>query len=53
MPVVHVILLVFAFVLAALASFGVNHPKLIFGWAALALFLLDLVINGVSTFKGA
>jgi len=48
MPIVHVILLVFAFVLAALASMGINHPKLIFGWAALALFLLDLAWGGIS-----
>jgi hypothetical protein len=41
---VTLILLVLAFVLLALAAFGVNAPKINFGWAGLALLsLADLL----------
>lgn len=42
----NLILLVFAFVLAALATFNISAPKINFGWAAIALYLLSLVIGG-------
>lgn len=40
-----VILLVFAFVLAALAAFNVGQPRWSLGWAALACYFLSLILE--------
>lgn len=44
---VRIILLVFAFILALLASFGISTSKIQFGWMALALFFLSIILEGV------
>lgn len=42
-----IIILVFAFVLALLASFNISLPKVNFGWLAIALWLLYLILGGL------
>jgi hypothetical protein len=43
---IPLIVLVFAFVLAALASFNISHPKFNFGWGSIALWFLYLILGG-------
>jgi len=42
---ISIILLVFAFVLAALATFNVGQPRWSLGWASLACFFLSLLFG--------
>lgn len=42
------ILLVFAFVFACLASRGFGSPPWQLGWLALAFFLLSLIVTGAA-----
>jgi hypothetical protein len=39
------ILLVFAFVLASLATFNVGQPRWSLGWASLACYFLSLILG--------
>ena len=41
------ILLVFAFVLLAVAAFNVPSQKVSLGWAGLACYILSLLVHGV------
>jgi hypothetical protein len=43
---ISTILLVFAFVLAALAVFNVGAPRWSLGWASLACYFLSLLLSG-------
>lgn len=43
---ISTILLVFAFVLAALAAAGVGHPRVHLGWAAIACWVLEVLLGG-------
>lgn len=42
----NLILLVFAFVLAALATFNVGAPRWSLGWGSLACYFLSLILGG-------
>jgi len=42
----HLILLIFAFVLACLAAYSVSAGRWSLGWAALAVYFLDLLLTG-------
>lgn len=46
---VSIILLVFAFVLACLASRNYGAPNWSLGWAALAFYFLSLLLGSVGT----
>jgi hypothetical protein len=43
---VQLILLVFAFVFAVLAAWGLGMPRWYLGWASLACFYLSLILGG-------
>lgn len=45
MPTVHLILLVFAFVLFVLASLNISYPKVHLGWLGLAFLTLALWLH--------
>ena len=47
--VILLVLLILAFVLAGLAGVGVAHPRLHFGWIAIALIVLVGIIERVAT----
>jgi len=42
---ISLILLVFAFVLAALATFNIGQPRWSLGWGALACYFLSLLLG--------
>lgn len=42
-----IILLVFAFVLLALAAFNVGHPRVSLGWLGMAFWALSILLRGV------
>lgn len=44
---ISTILLVFAFVLAALATFNIGQPRWSLGWASLACYFLSVLFGGV------
>jgi len=44
---IGLILLVFAFVLACLAAYGVGRPPWHLGWAAVALWIASELIGGI------
>lgn len=41
------ILMVFAFVLLAIAAANVNPPRVSLGWAGLACYILSLLLAGI------
>jgi hypothetical protein len=45
MAPIHLILIVFAFILAILAALNIGHPRVNLGWLSLAFFFLDLLIK--------
>lgn len=45
---IQLILLVFAFVFAVLASYNIGLPQWSLGWASLACFYLSLILGGAS-----
>jgi hypothetical protein len=47
MATLHLLLLVFAFVLLLCQAFNVSLPRVSFGWLGLALWVLDILLAGV------
>jgi hypothetical protein len=47
MSILILIILVLALVLAGLRGFGVSHPRLHFGWLAIALVILTMVLGNL------
>lgn len=46
MPILHTLLMCFAFVFLALAAFKTpEHPRLAFGWAGLTLWALVILLG--------
>ena len=49
---IQLIVLVFGFVFAVLATFGIAAPRWHLGWAALACLLLALILGGGARLLG-
>jgi hypothetical protein len=49
---VSLIVLVFGFVFAVLAAYGIGAPRWQLGWAALACLLLAMILGGVAPLLG-
>ncbi len=49
LPMLVMILLVFAFVFAVVATLGVGLPRCNFGWLAFAFFVLAVLVGGLGT----
>jgi hypothetical protein len=52
MPIVSLILLVFAFCLSCLAARNIGAPNWSLGWAALACYFLSLLLGSFTAMGG-
>ena len=52
-PAIHLIILVFAFVLLLCQAFNVSMPRVSFGWLGLALWVLDISLNWYKIVRGS
>jgi hypothetical protein len=52
MGVLVLILIILALVLAGLRAFGVTHPRIHFGWLAVALVLLAYILANLGQLTG-